>query len=106
MIAPGGKVLLSVPAHEASWCASDVLAGHWRRYNRGQFAALATGAGCDVHSIECYGWPLGNLTAGVRSWFDAWKLRCTRTRARVHRCDLPGCAPALTGRTSPSCPRR
>lgn len=73
-IRPGGKVLLSVPAHERLWCASDVLAGHWRRYGRDQFARLATDAGCDVDSIESYGWPLGNLTAGVRAWVDARKL--------------------------------
>ena len=38
---PGGRVLLSVPAHARRWTASDTWAGHYRRYDRTDFEALA-----------------------------------------------------------------
>lgn len=31
---PGGLCLLSVPAHRSKWNLTDVLAGHFRRYDR------------------------------------------------------------------------
>lgn len=59
-LAPGGHIILSVPAHQKRWNARDVWAGHVRRYERAQLRAVAEGAGLKVESIECYGFPLAN----------------------------------------------
>lgn len=63
---PGGIALLSVPAHQSMWGPSDVWAGHFRRYSREQFAALARDSGLVVDKVECYGFPLANLTRHIR----------------------------------------
>lgn len=61
-MAPDGKLLLSVPAHRSRWGAGDVWAGHFRRYDRRDLLALAEAAGLAVERLECYGFPLANLT--------------------------------------------
>lgn len=64
----GGTLLLSVPAHMSKWNPSDVWAGHFRRYERAQLAALLRESGFEPEAIECYGFPLATvsekLTAG------------------------------------------
>ena len=73
-VKPGGRVLLSVPAHQRRWNASDVMAGHCRRYGREQFIRLAESCGCEVESVACYGWPVANVTERVRAWRDRGRL--------------------------------
>ncbi len=67
---PGGRLLLSVPAHQRRWTAGDEWAGHYRRYERAQLMDLLSGAGFEVERFECYGYPLANLseTLGARSY--------------------------------------
>ncbi len=72
---PGGMLLLSVPAHPRKWCASDILAGHYRRYAKKDFIALVEGCGCGVEAVECYGWPMSNIVAAIRNWRDARVLK-------------------------------
>lgn len=57
----GGEIILSVPAHPERWNAADVWAGHYRRYTRQGLANLAAGAGLQIDSILCYGFPIANL---------------------------------------------
>ncbi len=59
---PGGRVILSVPAHMAMWSQRDAWAGHFRRYGKAELVRLAKGAGLTVEKVECYGFPLSNLT--------------------------------------------
>lgn len=59
-LAPGGHLLLSVPAHQKRWNARDVWAGHVKRYERAQLRAVVEAAGLQVEFIECYGFPLAN----------------------------------------------
>lgn len=59
---PGGRLVLSVPAHMRMWGARDVWAGHVRRYSRADLSRLAAGAGLKVERIECSGFPLINVT--------------------------------------------
>lgn len=58
---PGGRMLLSVPAHPRLWNARDVWAGHFRRYRRQELEDKFNRAGLIVEHIECYGFPLANL---------------------------------------------
>ncbi|MBL8297674.1 MAG: class I SAM-dependent methyltransferase [Rhodanobacteraceae bacterium] len=58
---PGGRLLVSVPAHQRKFSATDHRVGHVRRYERDQLRALITAAGYEEVRIACYGFPLGNL---------------------------------------------
>ena len=59
---PGGRIILSMPAHMKMWSPRDVWAGHFRRYGRHDMVKLAEDAGLMVDKVECYGFPLSNLT--------------------------------------------
>lgn len=60
-LAPKGKLILSVPAHQKRWNARDVWAGHVRRYERKQLSDLLESSGFEIDRIECYGFPLANI---------------------------------------------
>jgi len=64
---PGGRLLLSVPARRARWTTEDEWAGHFRRYEWSELRALLVAAGLRVERFECYGFPLANLTEGLRA---------------------------------------
>jgi SAM-dependent methyltransferase len=48
MLRPGGRVILTVPAHRWLWSRIDELAGHHRRYNRKGLVSLLGSAGFEV----------------------------------------------------------
>ena len=58
---PGGRLLVTVPAHQRKFSETDRRVGHVRRYERGALRALIAGAGYADIDIACYGFPLGNL---------------------------------------------
>jgi SAM-dependent methyltransferase len=62
----GGRVLLSVPANPRRWDVTDVLAGHYRRYDRRDVLDLVAGAGLGLDRIETYGFPATWLIARIR----------------------------------------
>ncbi len=47
-LAPGGKILLTVPAFQALWSSEDAEAGHYRRYTARQVKEAAAKAGFAV----------------------------------------------------------
>ncbi len=49
VLAPGGRLLLSVPAYQWAWSDHDVQAGHHRRYTRRRLVAAIEQAGLSVH---------------------------------------------------------
>lgn len=51
MLRPGGRVLLTVPAHQWLWSRIDELSGHHRRYTTRSMTELLERNGFDV--IEC-----------------------------------------------------
>lgn len=59
---PGGTAILSMPAHRSMWSPRDAWIGHYRRYDRADMIALAQAAGLKVERLECYGFPLANVT--------------------------------------------
>lgn len=71
---PGGRLLMSVPAHERKWTDSDVWAGHYRRYEKSALLDLVRECGFTIESIESWGFPVSNL---LLSW-----------RSRLHRKSL------------------
>jgi SAM-dependent methyltransferase len=48
VLAPGGRLLLSVPAYQWAWSDHDVRAGHYRRYTKSRLERLVGGAGLTV----------------------------------------------------------
>lgn len=48
VLAPGGRMLLSVPAYQWAWSDHDVRAGHHRRYTRPRLLRLVEDAGLAV----------------------------------------------------------
>jgi len=67
-LAPGGTLLISVPAHPRLWSAADEWAGHYRRYRKRDLFDVVMGAGLEIEHVECYGFPLGNLTEQMQAW--------------------------------------
>lgn len=61
----GGKVLISVPAHQRKFSEEDDWAGHVRRYEKSQLVELLENSGYADITILNYGFPLGNLTRWV-----------------------------------------
>ncbi len=77
---PGGRALLSVPAHARRWTATDTWAGHVRRYDRGDLIALGERAGLRVERCDNYGFPLANLIEPVNAWAHGRQMRGGATR--------------------------
>lgn len=59
---PGGRLLVSVPAHARKFGPSDQRVGHVRRYEREELNALLASAGFTDIGIACYGFPLGMVS--------------------------------------------
>jgi SAM-dependent methyltransferase len=68
MLAPGGRLILLVPALAAIYGTVDRALGHFRRYRRGALAELLRAAGYTVAHIEYF-----NL-AGVPGWWFAGRV--------------------------------
>lgn len=66
-IEPDGLLLMSVPAHPRLWSTADVWAGHYRRYRKQGLLSLLERSGFEVEHIECFGFPLGNLTERIQA---------------------------------------
>lgn len=59
---PGGRLMVSVPAHQRKYGKSDELVGHVRRYEKRQLCDLLESAGfVDIHIVN-YGYPITELT--------------------------------------------
>ena len=65
LLRPGGLLMLSVPAHRKRWSAGDQWAGHWRRYDKKDLIDLLHRHNLSIVHLECYGFPLGNLTERI-----------------------------------------
>jgi len=65
-LAPGGRLIITVPAHMKSWTASDDAVGHYRRYEHDALCRLLEDCGYMIEVFWCYGFPLTALTRRVR----------------------------------------
>ena len=64
---PGGRLVLTVPAHMKKWGANDDLCGHVRRYERDELRDKIESAGLRVALVWSYGVPIYNL---MKPWYD------------------------------------
>jgi len=74
-IRPGGRLVISVPAHSKRWSASDEWAGHYRRYDREQLIELLNYADFSIEHFESYGFPLGYIIEPLRAWHHLRQLK-------------------------------
>jgi len=86
---PGGRLMISMPAHARRWTATDTWAGHVRRYDRADMLALAERVGVRVIRCENYGFPLSNLIEPVNAWAHGRQL-ARRSEAAPDRDALSG----------------
>jgi SAM-dependent methyltransferase len=77
VLAPGGRLLLSVPAYTWAWSDFDDENGHLRRYTRRRLVRAVQGAGLHVERVTY-------AFAAVFPFFAAERL-ARRVRARVWR---------------------
>jgi SAM-dependent methyltransferase len=61
-VRPGGRVLISVPAHMRKFGRSDEITGHVRRYEREELRELLRDAGFEQSEIVNYGFPITVIT--------------------------------------------
>lgn len=78
---PGGRLMVSVPAHQSRWDASDVWAGHFRRYDRSQLISLLEREGFEIAHFECYGFPLADIIQPLRAAIYSRQLRRSEAAA-------------------------
>lgn len=64
---PGGHLLISVPAWQSQWGPTDVMAGHYRRYEPEALAGLLRSVGYVEPVVRTYGFPLGYVLQAARN---------------------------------------
>jgi SAM-dependent methyltransferase len=69
LVADGGCLLMSVPAHAKDYNEEDRAAGHIRRYERSGLEEKLSAAGFRTREFYCYGYPLMNLSRKIRMRF-------------------------------------
>ena len=65
-LAPGGKILITVPAHQWMWSAHDVVNHHHRRYSKATLAGAIRGAGLVPRKLGYFNSLLFPLAAAAR----------------------------------------
>jgi len=88
VLAPGGRLLMSVPAYQWAWTDHDVRAGHYRRYTRGRLRTAVEGAGMRIDR-STYGF------TGVFPFFVAERIARRARRRRAAAEGLTPVPPAL-----------
>jgi hypothetical protein len=63
---PGGKILVTVPAHQWMWSAHDVVNHHHRRYSKGTLARAIGAAGLEHNGLRYFNSLLFPLAAAAR----------------------------------------
>ena len=74
-LAQDGRLMISVPAQQSRWNASDVWAGHMRRYDKQDLEKLLSCAGFEIEHFESYGFPLANIIEPIRARYHARRLK-------------------------------
>ena len=65
-LAPGGKILIAVPAHQWLWSAHDVVNHHHRRYSKKTLRTAIEAAGLRTEKLGYFNSLLFPLAAGAR----------------------------------------
>jgi SAM-dependent methyltransferase len=79
-VAPGGSLLISVPADPSRFGLADEKAGHFRRYSRAGMEELLQTKGFTEIRMLNYGFPAGYALEGARNVLARRELRKARTQ--------------------------
>lgn len=69
---PGGRILISVPAHMRKYNSEDRAVGHYRRYEKKQLERLFRDVGCAGVQLMSYGFPLAIVTRRGNQLLSCW----------------------------------
>jgi SAM-dependent methyltransferase len=69
---PGGRILISVPAHMRKYSDEDRAVGHYRRYETKQLEHLLENAGCVGVQVRSYGFPIAIVTRRGNQLLSRW----------------------------------
>lgn len=98
---PGGRVLITVPAHMRKFSATDRRVGHVRRYERDELERLLRAAGFVEIRVANYGFPLGNITRRVMRRLESQEPETLDRQEQVGRSVRSGVEqPAAVNRLS------
>jgi SAM-dependent methyltransferase len=89
-VAPGGTLLLSVPAFRSRFNATDEQIGHYRRYDPDELETKLRNAGLADPRITVYGWGLGQVMERVRTKVDERRLAQQRDLSLADRTAASG----------------
>lgn len=77
LLKPGGKLIISSPAHMSKWSEIDTIKGHYRRYERQEIISKMKDAGFKSFQIFTYGFPFLSL---VRKFSSSGKMIKSTTK--------------------------
>ena len=72
---PGGIAIITVPAFQRYWGASDEWAGHVQRFEPDEFHRMMERAGLRVERMRLYGFPIGNWLRILGNIASAVRIR-------------------------------
>jgi SAM-dependent methyltransferase len=78
LLAPGGKIVVTVPACQSLWSEHDVFLRHFRRYSRATLKQCVAAAGYEVERISYFNTLLFPLAAAAR-----WLSRVTGAHSQA-----------------------
>lgn len=70
-----GVVIISVPAHKEKWNVTDLMAGHYRRYDKEDIEKLVTSAGLKITKIQTCGWPISWVIEKIRLLVRSYQIK-------------------------------
>jgi SAM-dependent methyltransferase len=86
----GGTLMLTAPAGEQRFGASDEMVGHFRRYDVATMSALLRAAGLESLEVTCYGAPFAYVLEAVRDAIALARRRRTRAMSPEERTAASG----------------
>lgn len=93
LLKSGGFFLISVPAKKTLWGASDVLAGHFRRYDKEELKHKLEQSGFKILEIYSYGFPFLNILKLFRDFTASQRLKNKGAKTMIERSKRSGMNP-------------
>lgn len=83
LLKEGGMFLFSVPSKTELWGASDIIAGHFRRYDKEDLICLVKQSGFEIVKFFSYGFPWINLAKYLRDKLADRALKKDKGKSKV-----------------------
>jgi 2-polyprenyl-3-methyl-5-hydroxy-6-metoxy-1,4-benzoquinol methylase len=83
LLREGGVFLFSVPSKAKLWGESDIIGGHFRRYEKDELIHLVNESGFEVLEFICYGFPWLNIAKFVRDRLARRALNQEKGKSKI-----------------------